>query len=146
MTETRQKGRKITATKITATKTHLVLDGGLLVLVEVDLDQTGSVLLDAGALANDLSRIDQVVQGGLVDRGQSAAAKSNERRERERRDMSESGIERRRRCRARRRRRTRTTLTFSVSFAWTWIGSCGLASAGFVSEIDELRVRDGSSS
>ncbi len=51
-----------------------MLDVGLLVLVEVHLEQPGSVQSDPDPLANNLGRIDQVVQDGVVHGHQGAAA------------------------------------------------------------------------
>lgn len=54
--------------------THFVFDGGLLVLVQVHLNQLGAVELDTDTLANDFSREDEILQDGIVDSGQSAGA------------------------------------------------------------------------
>lgn len=55
-------------------RTYLVFNGGLLVLVQVHLDQLRSVQLDAHTLADDFSREDQILQDGIVDGGQSAGS------------------------------------------------------------------------
>lgn len=54
----------------------LVLNGGLLGLVEMDLDESRAVELDARALANDLSRVDEVVERVLVHGRQRAASRT----------------------------------------------------------------------
>lgn len=51
-----------------------MFDGGLLVLVQVHLNQLGAVELDTDTLANDFSREDEILQDGIVDSGQSAGA------------------------------------------------------------------------
>jgi len=55
-------------------KAHFVFDGGLLVLVQVHLDQLGAVQLDADALAHDLGGEDQILKDGVVHSGQSPGA------------------------------------------------------------------------
>lgn len=52
--------------------TYFVFNGGLLVLVQVHLNQLRAIQLDADALANDFSWEDQIFQDGIVDSGQSA--------------------------------------------------------------------------
>lgn len=47
-----------------------VFDGRLLVLVEMHLDQLRAVQLDANALANNLGGEHQILEDGVVDRGQ----------------------------------------------------------------------------
>merc|ERR1712183_575134 len=42
----------------------LVLDVGLLGLVQVDLEQTGAVQTDPNSLANNLGRVDEVIEDG----------------------------------------------------------------------------------
>lgn len=49
-----------------------VVDAAALLLVEDDLQQLGTVLLGAEALADDLDGVDEVGQDGIVDGGQSA--------------------------------------------------------------------------
>lgn len=49
-----------------------MFNGGLLVLVQVHLNQLRAIQLDADALANDFSWEDQIFQDGIVDSGQSA--------------------------------------------------------------------------
>lgn len=51
-----------------------MFDGGLLVLVQMHLNQLGAVELDTDTLANDFSREDKILQDGIVDSGQSAGA------------------------------------------------------------------------
>ena len=46
----------------------------MLSLVEEDLHHAAAVELDADSLTHDLSRVDQVIEDGRVDRRQSAAA------------------------------------------------------------------------
>ncbi len=53
---------------------HLVFDVGLLVLVEVDLEEPGTVEPDADALAHDLGGVDEVVEDAVVHGHQGAAA------------------------------------------------------------------------
>lgn len=53
-----------------------VLDGRLLVLVQMHLHQLAAVQLDADALANDLGRIDQILEDGVVDGGQRARTRT----------------------------------------------------------------------
>ena len=43
---------------------------GLLVLVQVDLEESGAVKTDPGALANDLGGVDQVIEDGVVNSNQ----------------------------------------------------------------------------
>jgi hypothetical protein len=50
----------------------LVVNTSTLLGVEEDLDDLVAVLLGADALANDQSRVDKVLQDGIVDSGQSA--------------------------------------------------------------------------
>jgi len=47
-----------------------VFDVGLLVLVEMDLEESGSVKPDPDTLANDLSRVNKVVEDGVVNGNQ----------------------------------------------------------------------------
>lgn len=54
--------------------THFVLDGGLLVLVQVHLDQLLAVELDTDALADDLRGEHQVLEDGVVHGGQGSGA------------------------------------------------------------------------
>lgn len=56
--------------------THLVFDVGLLVLVEVHLNQATAIQLDADALANNLSREADVLQHSIVHSRQRATARS----------------------------------------------------------------------
>ena len=49
---------------------HLVFNVGLLVLVQVDLEESGAVKTDPGALANDLGGVDQVIEDGVVNSNQ----------------------------------------------------------------------------
>lgn len=49
-----------------------VVDTATLLLVEDDLEELGTVLLGAEALADDLDGVDEVGQDGVVDGGQSA--------------------------------------------------------------------------
>lgn len=49
-----------------------MVNTSLLLLVEDDLEDLGAVLLGAEALADDLNRVDQVGQDGIVDSGQSS--------------------------------------------------------------------------
>lgn len=53
-----------------------MFDGGLLVLVQVHLDQLGAIQLDADALANDLGGEDQILKDGVVDGRQGAGARA----------------------------------------------------------------------
>lgn len=46
--------------------TYLMFNSGLLVLVEVDLDELGAVQLDPDALANNLCGEHEVLQDGVV--------------------------------------------------------------------------------
>jgi len=59
-----------------AERVDFVLNLGLLSLIEEDLHHAASVELDANSLTNDLSRVDQVIEDGRVDRRQSAVAGS----------------------------------------------------------------------
>ena len=43
---------------------------GLLVLVQVDLEESGAVKTDPGTLANDLGGVDQVIEDGVVNSNQ----------------------------------------------------------------------------
>ena len=52
---------------------HLVLYCGLLVLVEVHLDEAGTIKLDANALTDQLGREAQILQDGVVHRSQGTA-------------------------------------------------------------------------
>ena len=54
----------------------LVLDVGLLRLVQVDLDELGAVEFDARALANNLGRVDEIVERRLVHGRERAADRS----------------------------------------------------------------------
>ena len=56
---------------------HFVLNCGLLVLVEVNLDEAASVQLDTDTLAHDLSREAQILQDVVVYHRQSAAVHRN---------------------------------------------------------------------
>jgi hypothetical protein len=47
-----------------------VFDVGLLVLVEMDFEEPGSVKPDPDTLANDLSRVNKVVEDGVVNGNQ----------------------------------------------------------------------------
>lgn len=49
-----------------------MFNGGLLILIQMNLDQLGTIQLDANALANDFSWEDQIFQNVVVDSGQSA--------------------------------------------------------------------------
>lgn len=49
-----------------------MFNGGLLVLVQMDLDQLRAIELDADPLANDLSRKDKIFKDGVVNGGESA--------------------------------------------------------------------------
>lgn len=51
-----------------------MFDSGLLVLVQVDLDQARAVQLDTDALAHNLRREAQVLQDIVVHHGQGTAA------------------------------------------------------------------------
>ena len=53
---------------------HLVLDVGLLCLVQVHFDESAAVETDTDPLPNDLRRVHQVLQHGVVDRGESPTA------------------------------------------------------------------------
>ena len=57
---------------------YFVLNSGLLIFIKVNFNQSGSVLFDTSALANDLSWVDQIVESGLMDSGQSTAWKKEE--------------------------------------------------------------------
>lgn len=52
---------------------YFVLNVGLLRLVQVNLNDTRAIEFDADTLADDLSRVDQIVQGVLMDSGKSTA-------------------------------------------------------------------------
>lgn len=54
--------------------THLVLNVGLLCPVQVHLDKPAAVKTDTNPLPNDLCREDQVLQHGVVYRGEGSAA------------------------------------------------------------------------
>lgn len=56
-----------------ATVTHFVFNGGLLVLVQMHFDQLRAVQLDADALSDNLSWEDKIVKNAVVDSGQGAA-------------------------------------------------------------------------
>lgn len=51
-----------------------MFDGGLLVLVQVNLDQLRAVELDADTLANNFSGEHQIIEDGIVHGGQGTAA------------------------------------------------------------------------
>lgn len=51
-----------------------MFNGGLLVLVQMNLDQLRAVQLDAHPLADDLSREDQILQNGIVHGSQGAGS------------------------------------------------------------------------
>lgn len=51
---------------------YLVLDGGLLVLVQMHLDETGSIEAYANSLAHNLCGEYQVLQDAVVHRGERA--------------------------------------------------------------------------
>ena len=57
---------------------YFVLNSGLLIFIKVNFNQSGSVLFDTSALANDLSWVDQVVEGGLMDSSQGAAERDEQ--------------------------------------------------------------------
>ena len=59
-------------------KSNLVLNVGLLTLVEVDFEEPGTIKPDAGSLANDLSRVDKVIENGGVDSNQGARPEAKE--------------------------------------------------------------------
>lgn len=52
-----------------------MFDGRLLVLVQMDLDQLRAVQLDADALADDLGGEHEILEDGVVDRGERSAAR-----------------------------------------------------------------------
>jgi hypothetical protein len=56
---------------------HLVFNVGLLVLVQVDLEESGAVKTDPGALANDLSGVDQVIENSVVNGNQGTEPRTN---------------------------------------------------------------------
>ena len=58
--------------KVCAKEAHLVLDVGLLVFVEMNLEESGAVQPDPDALANDLGGVDQVVEDCVVNGNQGA--------------------------------------------------------------------------
>lgn len=49
---------------------YLVLNVRLLVLVQVDLEQPGTVQTNSGPLSHDLGGVDEVVKDSVVDRNQ----------------------------------------------------------------------------
>jgi hypothetical protein len=49
-----------------------VLNVGLLVFVEVNLEESGSVKANPDSLSNNLGRVDQVIENGVVDGHQCA--------------------------------------------------------------------------
>ena len=49
-----------------------MFDVGLLVLVEMNLEEPGAIKTDPGALANNLGRVDEVIENGIVHSHQSA--------------------------------------------------------------------------
>ena len=53
-----------------------MFDGGLLVLIQVHLDQLGSVELDADTLADHLRREYQILQDGIVHGGERSGTRS----------------------------------------------------------------------
>lgn len=53
-----------------------MFDGGLLVLVQMDLDQLRTVQLDADALSDDLGREDQILEDGVVHGGQGTGTRT----------------------------------------------------------------------
>ena len=59
-------------------KPYLVLNVGLLTLVEVDFEEPGAIKPDAGSLSNDLSRVDKVIENGGVDSNQGARPEAKE--------------------------------------------------------------------
>ena len=59
-------------------KPNLVLNVGLLTLVEVDFEEPGAIKPDAGSLTNDLSRVDKVIENGGVDSNQGARPEAKE--------------------------------------------------------------------
>lgn len=54
--------------------TYFVFNGGLLVLVQVHLNQLRAVELDTDSLAHDFSGEDQILKNGIVHSGQSTGA------------------------------------------------------------------------
>lgn len=54
-----------------------MLHSGLLVFVQVYLDETRTIQLDADSLSHDLSGEAQVLEDVVVDHGQSATEKYN---------------------------------------------------------------------
>ena len=52
-----------------------MLDVRLLVLVKVDLEEPGAVEPNPDALSDDLGRVDEVVEDGIVDSHKSAGPK-----------------------------------------------------------------------
>ena len=53
-------------------KSYLMLNVGLLVFVEVNFEESGSVKTNPDSLSNNLGRVDQVIENGVVDSHQSA--------------------------------------------------------------------------
>ena len=53
-----------------------MVDTTTLLLIQDDLDGLAAVLLGADALADDLNGVDQVVEDGVVDSGQSTRARA----------------------------------------------------------------------
>ena len=51
---------------------YLVLNVGLLVFVEMNLEESGSVELDPDTLANDLGGVDEVIEDRVVNGDQGA--------------------------------------------------------------------------
>ncbi len=49
-----------------------MFDIGLLVLVEMNLEEPGAIETDPDALANNLGRVDEVIENGIVHSNQSA--------------------------------------------------------------------------
>ena len=56
---------------------QLVLSGLLVLLVQGDAQQLGAVGADASALTDDLGRGNDVLQDGVVHRGQGAVARAD---------------------------------------------------------------------
>jgi hypothetical protein len=52
-------------------RANLVFDVGLLVLVEMNLEEPGAIETDPGAFANNLGRVDEVIENGIVHSHQS---------------------------------------------------------------------------
>lgn len=53
-----------------------MVNAATLLLVEDDLERLAAVLLGAGALADNLNGVDEVVEDGLVDGREGAAART----------------------------------------------------------------------